>query len=56
MNQLQVIRRILLIFLQIRTFLCQFKQNITGQTSDDGTKGDDIMVPLKHLSNFWRTR
>ena len=33
----------------------KFKQNITGSTGDDGTKAIKIMVPLKYLSNFWRT-
>ena len=33
----------------------KFKAKITGQTGDDGTKDVDIMVPLKYLSNFWRT-
>ena len=28
---------------------------MTGQTGDDGTKNVEIMVPLKCLSNFWRT-
>ena len=28
---------------------------MTGQTGDDGTKNIEIMVPLKYLSNFWRT-
>ena len=32
-----------------------FKVKITGQTGDDGTKNAKIMVPLKYLSNFWRT-
>ena len=32
-----------------------FKAKITGQTEDDGTKNVEIMVPLKYLSNFWRT-
>ena len=32
-----------------------FKVKITGQTGDDGTKNVEIMVPLKYLSNFWRT-
>ena len=32
-----------------------FKSKITGQTGDDGTKNVEIMVPLKYLSNFWRT-
>ena len=28
---------------------------MAGQTGDDGTKNVEIMVPLKYLSNFWRT-
>ena len=32
-----------------------FKLKMTGQTGDDGTKNVKIMVPLKYLSNFWRT-
>ena len=29
---------------------------MTGQTNDDGEiNGVEIMVPLKYLSNFWRT-
>ena len=32
-----------------------FKAKITGRTRDDGTKNVEIMVPLKYLSNFWRT-
>ena len=32
-----------------------FKVKITGQTGNDGTKDVEIMVPLKYLSNFWRT-
>ena len=32
-----------------------FKIKITGETGDDGTKDVEIMVPLKHLSNFRRT-
>ena len=32
-----------------------FKAKMTGQTGDDGTKNVEIMVPLKYLSNFWRT-
>ena len=32
-----------------------FKVKFTGQTGDDGTKVVEIMVPLKYLSNFWRT-
>ena len=33
----------------------KFKTKITGETGDDGTKDVEIIVPLKHLSNFWRT-
>ena len=32
-----------------------FKAKIIGQTGDDGTKDVEIIVPLKYLSNFWRT-
>ena len=32
-----------------------FKAKITGQTGDDRTKNVEIMVPLKYLTNFWRT-
>ena len=31
------------------------KQKITGQTDINDTKDAEIMVPLKHTSNFWRT-
>ena len=34
----------------------KFKVKITGKTPNDGnTKDDEINVPLKYLSNFWRT-
>ena len=33
-----------------------FKIKITGSSpNDDDTKDFEIIVPLKHLSNFWRT-
>ena len=32
-----------------------FKVKMASQTGDDGTKDVEIMVPLKYLSNFWRT-
>ena len=32
-----------------------FKTKITGQTGNNGRKDVEIMVPLKYLSNFWRT-
>ena len=31
------------------------KEKLTGQTSNNGTKNVEITVPLKYLSNFWRT-
>ena len=34
----------------------KFKEQITGHTRNSGTKNVEIMVPLKYLSNFWRTR
>ena len=33
----------------------KFKQQITGHTRNGGTRNVEIMVPLKYLSNFWRT-
>ena len=36
------------------SFKCKIK--ITGKTPNDGNEKDvEIMVPLKYLSNFWRT-
>ena len=32
-----------------------FKAKLTGQTGNNGRKNVEIMVPLKYLSNFWRT-
>ena len=32
-----------------------FKVKITGRTGNNRTKDVEIMVPLKYLSNFWRT-
>ena len=32
-----------------------FKAKITYRTRNDGTKDVEIIVPLKYLSNFWRT-
>ena len=33
----------------------KIKEKMTGQTGNSGTKNVEIMVPLKFLSNFWRT-
>ena len=32
-----------------------FKTKIAGQTNDNGRINVEIMVPLKYLSDFWRT-
>ena len=37
------------------TDLFNFKTKITGQTNNNGRINVEIMVPLKYLSNFWRT-
>ena len=37
------------------TLSFNFKAKVTGQTGDDGTKNVEVMVPIKYLSNFWRT-
>ena len=39
----------------INSILFRYKEMITGQTENNGTKGDEIIGPLKYLSNFWRT-
>ena len=33
----------------------KFKTKIAGRSGNDGTKNVKIRVPLKYLSNFWRT-
>ena len=38
-----------------RTDSFHFKVKMIGQTGDNGTKNVEIMVPLKYLSNLWRT-
>ena len=43
------------IFAESESFKSKIK--ITGKTpNDDNEKDVEIMVPLKYLSNFWRTR
>ena len=32
-----------------------FKTKITGKPNNDGIINVEVMVPLKYLSNFWRT-
>ena len=51
MNQLQTIITILLILLlkENNTISFKFKQQITEQTGNSGTKDVEIMVPLKYL-------
>ena len=36
------------------TYSFNFKEKVTGQTDDNGTKDVEIIIPLKYLSNFWR--
>ena len=33
----------------------KLKKKIKGKTGNNGTKNVDIMIPLKYLSNFWRS-
>ena len=33
----------------------KFREKVTGETSNDGTKDFELIVPLKYLSNFWGT-
>ena len=33
----------------------KFKTKITGQTNNNGRIDDETIVPLKYVSNFWRT-
>ena len=33
----------------------KFKQKITGKIAANGRKDTEKAVPLKYLSNFWRT-
>ena len=33
----------------------KFREKVTGETSNDGTKDFELIVPLKCLSNFWGT-
>ena len=35
--------------------MLNFKEKITSQADNNGTKYVEIIVPLKYLSNFWRT-
>ena len=44
-------------FKHLMLLLIRLKSNkkIAGKTSNNGTKIVEIMVPLKNLSNFWRT-
>ena len=37
------------------TDLFNFKEKMEGQTDKNGTKYVEIIVLLKHISNFWRT-
>ena len=35
--------------------MLNLKAKVTGGTGNNNTKNVEIMVPLKYLSNFWRT-
>ena len=35
--------------------LFKIKEKVTGKTGSNGTKNVELMVPLKYLTNFWRT-
>ena len=39
----------------LKIYQLDFKVKFTDQTGNNGTKNVEIMVPLKYLSNFWRT-
>ena len=39
----------------ITTDLFKFQENITSQICNDVTKNVEIIVPLRYLSNLWRT-
>ena len=47
----------LLIFFPANAITDSFKikEKITGQTCNNGRKDVELMVPLKHVSNFWKT-
>ena len=36
-------------------YLLKFKQKVTSKRADGGTKDVEVMVPLKYLSNVWKT-
>ena len=47
---------ILLIFMKLMVLIhLVLKQKITGQTNNNARIDVEIVVPLKYLSNFWRT-
>ena len=54
-NGAMVLLQLLLIFLIIITALFKFKTKIAGRRRSNGTKSAAIRVPLKYLSNVWRT-
>ena len=32
----------------------KYKKNIVGKTQEDSLTNAKVVIPLKHLSNFWR--
>ena len=47
-----IIMFIIIIIIILNSILFKFKQQITGQTENGGTKNVEVMVPFKYLSNF----
>ena len=37
------------------TNLFKIEEEVVGQTGNNGTANVEIMIPLKYLSNFWRS-
>ena len=33
----------------------KYKKNIVGKTQEDSLTNAKVVIPLKHLSNFWRS-
>ena len=50
---MKVILLILMELMPLINFI--LKEKKTGQTNNKGITNVEIMVPLKYLSNFWRT-
>ena len=51
-DELLLIYIIMVIIIILNSILFKFKQQITGQTENGGTKNVEVMVPFKYPSNF----